>query len=819
MTDKELNSWLKTEQPKIEKIILGAAESYVSKYGSLPNFGYDFSKSQEEAYNLVNNQDLCYDRVTTPLAYSLWYQARRINVFISHFSSKIIEAVNSSQPIEIFDLGAGTGCVQFCFGLALVAFIKKGNRSPLLRFINIDLSPFMLDYLKSHLWVEAIKIYPELKNISVEYHVYSWSNNGDLQVTNPWICASYLFDSSDNEDYLVANFQELISAFNPGKIMLLTSAQSKKQTLMNSLAENLKKQKYQVIPLTTNGYIFEGVLQYVDLFRKNLIQKYNLKASSYPVTWKDNSFTAIGVEKMQTGMIFNVGLIPQKLELFNPPLKVRREVNLNDEQKKAAAFETRPSIITGPAGCGKSVVITEKIINILEQYKWSKELNILVTTFNKGLIKQLRSWIKDILDSKKKTYKNTYYKIVNNIDDGTGEMLIGAQFPIRIKFIHFEMLGKYIGDINNRIFDETTHVQFLKNEIEKVKKQFDIAPSDMNDILNSDFLMEEYHRVIYGLSCKLSSGENEYQNLDRKGRGNKIRLEKNSIRRKAIWNTLLKYGTWMHKTPSAGYSFIARRQLFLNKLQNGEIKSKFDYVFVDEFQDCTVADYKIMSLLLKDVNNLVLAGDLAQSVHIGQSGTIPKDSDMSRRSIHRLKGSYRLPYRISEAIAPLSNNISNNSGDKEVTIPISPYKGAPPGSRPIIVFADDDKALAKKIVSIKQCYSVYDLKQITILEKDSNLCRELNFLNHSTETTTILRLKGLEKEFVVWSIQADIIYENEAKEFAYTIMTRTNCMLIIAVTNDFRPINYELVKLLRSDRLIFWDKPTEFFYNFQLSTI
>lgn len=819
MTEKELKEWLKIEQPKIENIILEAAKSYVAKHGNLPNFGHDFSHSQQEAYNLSNNLDLCYDRITTPLAYSLWYQARRINVFFSHFSSKIIEAVTSSQPIEIFDLGAGTGCVQFCFGLAFVAYLKKGNRSPLLRFINIDLSPFMLDYLKSHLWVEAVKIYPELKYVIIEYHIYSWSNKSDMQVTNPWICASYLFDSSDNEDYLVSNFEELIAAFNPGKIMLLTSAQDKKKSLMNSLTISLKKLKYQVIPMSSSGYLFDGILPNVDSFRKNLIQKYNLKASTFPVTWKDNSFSAIGVEKTQAGFIFNTDPVPQKLDLYNPPLKIRREVNLNEEQKKAASFETRPSIITGPAGCGKSVVITEKIINIIEEYKWSKNLNILVTTFNKGLIKQLRAWIVDILDAKKKKHKNVYYKVVNNVDDGTGEIVIGEQFIINIKFIHFEMLGKFIGNIVYKPFNENNHIQFLKNEIPKIKAHLNIGAEDMNDILNPEFLLEEYHRVIYGLNCKLSSGEGEYQNIERKGRGNRPRLERNSTRRTAIWKSLVQYANWMHKNPTVGFSFIARRQLFLNFLQKGQLQNPFDYVFVDEFQDCAVADYKIMSLLLKNVDNLILAGDLAQSVHIGQSGTIPKDGDMSRRAIHRLKGSYRLPYRVSEAINPLSRFITNNSGDKDVTIEITPYKGAPPGARPIIVYADDTVSLAKKLVSIKNTYSVFDLNKFTILEKDANLCMELNSLNQSAETTTILRLKGLEKELIVWSLQADILFENEAKEFAYTIMTRTNCLLIIAITKSYKPINFDIVKLLRADRLIFWDSQTTLFYKENSLTI
>src|SRR5215475_4390354 len=128
MTANELKSWLKNEQLTIEKIILDAAKLFVAKHETIPNFGFDLGMSQKEGYNLSEGKDLCYDRFTTPLAYSLWYQARRINVFASHFYTKMLEACNSSFPVEIFDLGAGTGCVQFCFGLSYVMHVRRGLR-------------------------------------------------------------------------------------------------------------------------------------------------------------------------------------------------------------------------------------------------------------------------------------------------------------------------------------------------------------------------------------------------------------------------------------------------------------------------------------------------------------------------------------------------------------------------------------------------------------------------------------------------------------------------------------------------------------------
>ena len=118
-----------------------------------------------------------------------------------------------------------------------------------------------------------------------------------------------------------------------------------------------------------------------------------------------------------------------------------------------------------------------------------------------------------------------------------------------------------------------------------------------------------------------------------------------------------------------------------------------------------------------------------------------------------------------------------------------------------------------KIKSIFECYRVYDLKQITILEKDYTLTQQLKQQGISTETDTILRLKGLEKECILWSTRAEIEFEKEVYEFIYTILTRTSSILIIALFPESKPIYKQVINLLRKDRLIFWDTITKQKFN------
>lgn len=805
MKKTDLIRWLQSQQATIENIILNSANEFVAAHESEPNFGYDLSCSQKEGYNLMDGLDLCYDRYTTALSYSLWHQAKRINVFLSHFLDKIIDACSSSQPVNIFDLGAGTGCVQFCVGLVAAGFTRHGFEMPILRIVNVDSSPFMLSYLKEYIWKHAKKEYPEFKNILTEYHTCSWNNSGDIAIVNPWISASYLFDSSDNKDYLAQHFNQLINDFDPEKILLLTSNQESKKRMMTDLSVKIKSKEY-VITASSTDKVFSGDLLKLSSFRNALVARYGLKASSRNVSWSDGSFTAVGLAKKQAGLSLVLKEVPQNYDLFNSPLKVRRAVQLNELQLKAAEFETRPSIITGPAGCGKSVVMTEKIINTIEHYKWASPLNILVTTFNKSLLKQLRAWITDLLEKKGKSIKQQYLLVKNGSNDGTGEIIISDTAEIRIKFVHFEMLGKYVGKMNYNYYDEKVHLAKITSFILEVRKELVLKDNDYTDILTPKFIMEEYHRVIYGLMCPITSGIDIYKSFYRKGRVKSLKVNQ----REVVWQALNKYLTWMFNNPQAGFSYIAKRHIFLKNLEKeGNAIEKFDHVYVDEFQDCTPADFQIMTKLLKDVNNLTISGDLAQAVHIGQSGIIPRDGTMAVRKYHRLVGSYRLPYRIGEAIQPLSQQITGYSGDKDITVEMSPSKGAPPGARPIIVYGESTDILAAKIMKIKNLYSIYDLKMITILEYDGELCRSLSRQHNYVETSTVLKLKGLEKEMIVWSLQAPIELETEILEFAYTIMTRTNCILVIAMTAEGQQYNYDVLQYLRRDRLIVWDSETE----------
>jgi DNA helicase-2/ATP-dependent DNA helicase PcrA len=802
----QLTDWLKSEQQNIDKAIASAGIKYYNEYKTELNFQYDLKQCHIESYNLIRGKDLCYDRPNTAFAYSLWYHPRRINTFLSFFLDKVLE--HQGQHIEVFDLGAGAGAIQCGLGLIYAGLKRLGKNPPRITVINIDTSPFMLNYNKEYLWKEFLKIYPEIDhNFIIEYEVNSWNNERDLETSNPILAASYLFDASDNKAEIANDFKTLVNKYKPNTVLLLTSSQEEKKPFVNSVVSEFRQLGFNSQIVSDSSLIFRGNTIKINELRTFLGKNFTISELNRQSFWTDNSHYGVVLQKPQSEMTFSNGSKTiGSLDIYNPPITVRREVTLNEKQKRAARSTETPSIIVGPAGCGKSIVITEKIKNIVEESNYSPDLKILVTTFNKGLIGKLAEWLKDLLDSKK--YSIRYDTNFHGFNDKSSHFTFKNSSYTNIRLLHFDMLPKLLGGVRYRgLVNHEQHFSLLREIIEKVKRDEKINNDRFDNILNPDFLFEEYHRVIYGLQVGITKGEETYLNLTRKGRGNNPSLQKNSERRKLAWKCLTEYAQRMHN--EGIQSFTLRRQYLYSKLKSGELKPNYDFILVDEFQDCTEADFEIFYSMIKDPNNFTIAGDLAQSIHLGTAARIPRDERMTRRQFYRLDGSYRLPVRISECIKQLSTAIVQRFGNDEGVTDITPYKGSPPGSRPIVVYGQTYVEVAEKIKEVFKHYKIYDLERVTILEKDTELQREIVKKGLIAETDTILSLKGLEKECVLWSTRMPLEFENEVFEFSYTIVTRTSCILIIALTDKTQNIYKKILGLLNIDRLIIWDRETE----------
>lgn len=824
MTGQELHNWLKAQQDILDEIIAAAGREFHEQNKHRVNFPFDLTQCQVESYNLSRRppQDLCYDRPNTPFTYSLWYHGRRVNTFLSHFATLLFSA--NVPVIEFFDLGAGTGAVQWGVGLVYHRMREAGLPVPKIKIVNIDISPFMLQYNRDYLWKHFKRRYPYCEEIDtpaspIEYEVNSWNNGKKIRISNAWITASYLFDISDTgadrkeyREAAIAGFKEILDTYHPSQILLLTSPTKE---AMIELVTKAFEQNGFISNRIHARLLFVGRMNQVNAFRRELFALYIKDHHSYyersignPAEWGEHGFIGTVISRSQQELFYENS--DSGIQLYNSSIKIRREVQLNADQQKAARNVEQPSVIIGPAGCGKSIVITERIKNIVEAHDYSPGLSILLTTFNRELLGQLASWLTDILDEKRVSvhYDINYW---GNQDKSCRFIFTGSN-QVNIRLLHFDMLPKKIGGVAyHGMVHTATHVAILNDIINEVKQRYTIGDDRQDAILNPTFLLEEYHRVIYGLQVGIQGSKEDYLNVSRRGRGMKL----DRGRRELVWACLERYANHIHKNKVA--SFTLRRQYFLSKLQNGEVAEIFDYVFVDEFQDCTKADFEIFFHLLKDPNRIIIAGDLAQAVQLGKSANVERlreairvGREVNDISWNYLEGSYRLPFRICEAIVKVSEFIHTSFQKNRAASILTPYKGAPPGARPIIVYAEDEESAVNKLNDVLEQYRVFELTEKCILEEDDRLSVLTNLHSDS-----VLRLKGMEKHCVIWSTRAAINQRKERYEFVYTILSRTSSVLIVLLfPNDQSGSGgtqaefSEIIGHFRQDRIILWDQET-----------
>lgn len=810
MTLQDLHLYIISQKDVLDLAINKAALAYYNVHKNDSNFLFDVKESSKECYLLSKGEDLCYDRPSIGFTYSLWYQGRRINSFLKYFAKAIFDS-KEEKSITLYDLGAGTGAIQWACGVIVSGFRHFGIKPPKLKIINIDTSPFMLDYNRSYLWKALVKIMPSISNdIIPHYHVNSWcAENDEFKKNNSWITASYLFDHTENSENLKKDFKRIIEKIKPSKILLTSSYNKKRYT--KAIVEELKANNYNGLEVDSN-LMYSGTMKAVLRVRRFLNAEANCNFRGNP-TWNESFI--YGVICTSTSPTFSLFAEDDtnEVNLYNPPLIVRRDIVLNSQQLKASINDNKPSIIVGPAGCGKSVVITQRILNIIEDAIKTSTLDkvcILVTTFNKELKNYLRDWIEELLESKKIEYSKNF---------NLGIRIKGSE-KLNIYILHFDVLPTRLWQIlfnqknpfvKDLIF-EFALKKIASKAITAIKHSESITTIEYDNVLNPDYILDEYNRVIYGQNY---TKEEIYLNAQRKGRP---QLNYNGKRRKLLFKTINKFLELLEGENKN--SIITRRHKLLKNLNKINFKGIFSHVFVDEFQDCTQTDYSIFYKLIKNPNNLIIAGDFAQAVHLGKVADIPRvdtadGSRMRNRITHKLDGSYRLPYRISEAIKPLSESIK--LGGQEDADIITPYKGAPPGARPILVFAENAMHMAQKIISVSRSFQHFDILDykdlynngITVLEKDIELSTALNSnITGIATTDTILRLKGLEKKCVVWSTKSDIDHNEEIKNFIYTIFTRTSGLLIIAIFPEIIEDYKSIIKSIRQDRVLLWDKST-----------
>ncbi len=244
-------------------------------------------------------------------------------------------------------------------------------------------------------------------------------------------------------------------------------------------------------------------------------------------------------------------------------------MNFNESQRRAIRHKDGPMLVLAGPGSGKTAVITQRTINLIEEYGVNPS-NILVITFTRAAAQEMKD------------------RFLSAEGDTKGHVTFGTFHAI------FFMVLKYAYHFDrSNIISEEQRYRFMR----EILSYHHLEYRDENEFIGE--VLGEIGRVkneqiplehFYSGCC----GEEIFRKIYR------------AYANRLSQNRLLDFDDMLTYT----YELFDQREDILSAWQN-----KYQYILIDEFQDINPIQWKIMKMMAAPRNNLFVVGDDDQSIY------------------------------------------------------------------------------------------------------------------------------------------------------------------------------------------------------------
>ncbi|WP_242620489.1 ATP-dependent helicase [Senegalia massiliensis] len=298
-------------------------------------------------------------------------------------------------------------------------------------------------------------------------------------------------------------------------------------------------------------------------------------------------------------------------------------INLNSQQREAVLHKNGPALVLAVPGAGKTTVLISRTANLILNHNINPQ-NILSVTFSKASAIDMKSRFSKVFGNNlgRKVHFSTIhsfaYSVIryySKISNDYYTLIEGKNSPVN-KIV---ILKKLYMELNNSMPSE-----------EKLEELLNAVGFVKNMLLNEDDFTQ-YKKLKINNFKKIYA---KYENYKKK-------------------NNYIDFDDMLSLT----INIFEKNPLILNNL-----KQRYQYIQVDEGQDTSKAQHKIISLLSSPKNNLFIVADDDQSIY-GFRGAYPEYLlSFEKKYSHSKKFFMEQNYRSSSNIVDTSNKfITNNT--------------------------------------------------------------------------------------------------------------------------------------------------------------
>lgn len=301
-------------------------------------------------------------------------------------------------------------------------------------------------------------------------------------------------------------------------------------------------------------------------------------------------------------------------------------MTLNDKQLEAVEHKDGPCLVLAGAGSGKTKVLTQRIINLIDS--GVSPYNILAITFTNKAAKEMRN------------------RVENELGSITDSIFIGTfhSFGLRILRENYIDIG-YTSNIT--ILDTDDAKAFVKRILKE--NGYDPAKYEIRTIIN-----------------KISSAKNDGISPDEY---TKLFLNDLDI---VIGLVYKEYTKLLKDNNSVDFDDLLLKPVELlkkNKIILEKYQERFKYILVDEYQDTNSIQYELCKLLASKYKNIFVVGDANQSIYSFRNADYRNilnfEKDYKNTKVILLEENYRSTNNILKAA---NSVIKNNSEGKKLNL-------------------------------------------------------------------------------------------------------------------------------------------------------
>lgn len=300
---------------------------------------------------------------------------------------------------------------------------------------------------------------------------------------------------------------------------------------------------------------------------------------------------------------------------------------LNPAQKEAVMCLTGPSLIVAGAGSGKTKVLTCKIANILSH--GYKPYCVLALTFTNKAAREMKERIGQMVGDRlaRRIYMGTFHSVFLRFLRQYAHLLgYPPEFTVYDKSDSKSLVKRCIKELE---LDDTVYKNSeIANRISGCKNNL-ISPEEY---LNHPELMES----------------------DKRSRRPRIQEVYALYQRRCKEQAIMDFDDILLNM----YRLLATSPEFF-----ADMKGRFQFILVDEYQDTNSLQYNILRALAQDHHNITVVGDDAQSIYAFRGAKIENilnfQKDYPDSKVFRLERNYRSTQTIVDAANSL---ISKNKG-------------------------------------------------------------------------------------------------------------------------------------------------------------